>query len=147
VAEPRRVKVEGDLFHPRVPPGAIYVGRSGPGLPASKYANPFRLKLSLGRAHSLRGYLEAAILEVTAIRAITLREPRHDMLPVITPAVAVTAYRHWLNDQPHLIEAARSELAGRDIACWCPEPEPGLPDLCHGRPLLAVSNGWEMPGD
>jgi hypothetical protein len=42
---PRRVKVQGDLFHGRVPDGAIYIGRAAPGLAASKYANPFKVKV------------------------------------------------------------------------------------------------------
>lgn len=38
---PSRVKVQGDLYHGTVPPGAVYVGRPAPGLKASPYANPF----------------------------------------------------------------------------------------------------------
>jgi len=41
MAEPRRVKVEGDYFHGRVPAGSVYVGRAAPGLPRSPYANPW----------------------------------------------------------------------------------------------------------
>lgn len=39
----RRVRVLGDLYHGRIPEGAIYVGRAAPGLPASPYANPFKV--------------------------------------------------------------------------------------------------------
>ena len=66
-AMPERVRVGGDLFHPVVPDRAVYVGRSGPGLPASVFANPFRLKLMLARTHPLRGYLERGLLSVTAV--------------------------------------------------------------------------------
>ena len=45
-------------------------------------------------------------------------------------------YRQRLDAHPELIEAARRDLADRDAACWCPEPAPGEPDLCHGRALL-----------
>lgn len=34
----------------------------------------------------------------------------------------------------------RAELAGRDLACWCPLPKPGEPDHCHGAVLLALAN-------
>jgi hypothetical protein len=35
----------------------------------------------------------------------------------------------------------RRELAGRDLACWCPLPErPGQPDHCHAAVLLAIAN-------
>lgn len=40
----RRVRVQGDLFHGRVPDGAVYIGRAAPGLKASPYANPYSLK-------------------------------------------------------------------------------------------------------
>lgn len=41
---PRIVKVEGDLYHGRVPEGAVYVGRNAPGLSASPYRNPYSVK-------------------------------------------------------------------------------------------------------
>ncbi|OWV01629.1 hypothetical protein B5D80_25865 [Micromonospora wenchangensis] len=56
-----------------------------------------------------------------------------------TPAAradAVEQYRQWLTTQPDLIAAARRDLAGRDLACWCP---PGQP--CHADVLLSVANG------
>lgn len=34
----------------------------------------------------------------------------------------------------------RAELHGRDLMCWCPLPEPGQPDHCHGAVLLALAN-------
>jgi hypothetical protein len=53
----RRVKVTGDLFHGRVPDGAVYVGRAAPGLPASPYANPFPVRAH-GLPEALRRYRE-----------------------------------------------------------------------------------------
>jgi Domain of unknown function (DUF4326) len=95
---PQRVKVEGDLFHGRVPDGAVYVGRAVPGLPASPFANPF----------TVRDY---------------------------GPADAVRRYRGRLLAVPELLAAARRDLAGRDLACWCPPGEP-----CHADVLLDVAN-------
>ncbi|QAY71797.1 DUF4326 domain-containing protein [Xylanimonas protaetiae] len=34
-----------------------------------------------------------------------------------------------------------ARLAGHDLACWCPLPEPGEPDHCHAAVLLAIANG------
>jgi hypothetical protein len=48
---------------------------------------------------------------------------------VHTRADAVAAYE--LDGDLDLIAAARRDLAGRDLACWCPE---GVP--CHGDVLL-----------
>lgn len=89
--DPRRVRVEGDLFHGRVPDGAVYVGRAAPGLPRSPYANPFR-----------------------------------------GPG-AVERYRLKLLAEPALAAEAALELAGRDLACWCPLDQP-----CHADELLGV---------
>jgi hypothetical protein len=38
------MKVDGDLFHGRVPEGAVYVSRAAPGLKRSPYANPYPVK-------------------------------------------------------------------------------------------------------
>jgi Domain of unknown function (DUF4326) len=51
----RRVKVTGDLFHGRIPDGAVYVGRQAPGLCRSPYANPYSVK-TYGLAESLLRY-------------------------------------------------------------------------------------------
>jgi Domain of unknown function (DUF4326) len=31
-------------------------------------------------------------------------------------------------------------LRGKNLACWCPLPEAGEPDLCHGAVLLDFAN-------
>jgi Domain of unknown function (DUF4326) len=95
---PRRVQVEGDLFHGRVPDGAVYVGRQAPGLKRSRFANPFAIK-GRDRAEALR------------------------------------LYREHLATHPELAAAARSELAGRDVACWCKPSDP-----CHADVLLDLVN-------
>lgn len=51
-------------------------------------------------------------------------------------AAAVTAYRRYLAERPELIAAARAELVGQHLACWCPLDQP-----CHADVLLAVANG------
>ena len=50
-------------------------------------------------------------------------------------AEAVRLYRDRLLADPALIETARAELAGRDLACWCK-----LTDLCHADVLLELVN-------
>ncbi|WP_245635999.1 DUF4326 domain-containing protein [Herbiconiux solani] len=42
-------------------------------------------------------------------------------------------------DRPS-VETIRAELAGRDLACWCPVPAEGEPDHCHGAVLLRIAN-------
>lgn len=112
VRRPRRVKVEGDLFHCVVPAGAVYVGRGAPGLKASPFMNRHPVgkpcKVCGGTVHTLRESLAAYERDLT----------------------------------PELLARACEELAGRDLACWCKTPEtPGVPDLCHAAILLPRVNG------
>jgi hypothetical protein len=37
---------------------------------------------------------------------------------------------------PAMLDEIRAELAGRDLACWCPLDQP-----CHADVLLAIANG------
>jgi hypothetical protein len=53
---------------------------------------------------------------------------------------AVALYRQRLAEHPELAEAARRELAGKDLACWC-DPD----ELCHADVLLEVANGEAAP--
>jgi hypothetical protein len=99
--------VSGDLFHGQVPDGAVYVGRAAPGLPASRWSNRHRI----GTCRVCGG-------------------ERHDR------AAAVAAYARDLADRPDLVAAARRELAGADLACWCRAGE-----ACHADVLLAVAAG------
>ncbi|MBN9097577.1 MAG: DUF4326 domain-containing protein [Pseudonocardia sp.] len=50
-------------------------------------------------------------------------------------AEIVARYRTHLLDDPELLARARAELAGRDLACWCPLDGP-----CHADVLLELVN-------
>jgi hypothetical protein len=41
-------------------------------------------------------------------------------------------YRMWLNMQPDLIRAAKKQLRGKTLGCWC------TPLTCHGDVLVDV---------
>ncbi len=43
-------------------------------------------------------------------------------------------YINWLQKQPELIAAAKEELRGKHLACFC------KPGLCHGDLLILISN-------
>ncbi|MFE9955873.1 DUF4326 domain-containing protein [Micromonospora sp. NPDC005299] len=54
------------------------------------------------------------------------------------PAAVVETFRYGI-DNPlgrHLI---RQELAGQDLACWCPLDQP-----CHADVLLEIANGGDQ---
>lgn len=59
-------------------------------------------------------------------------------------AHAVKAFRWQIENHPNVtgftVEDVRTELAGKDIACWCPPPGPGELDSCHGAVLLDIAN-------
>src|SRR4051812_15374608 len=86
---PVRVRVIGDLFHGRIPDGAVYIGRAAPGLPASPHANLHRVGTcrACGQHHDRPG--------------------------------AVAAYATDLAHDPDRIRAVWQDLAGVDLACWC----------------------------
>ena len=43
-------------------------------------------------------------------------------------------YQTWLLNQPELVEAAKQELRGKDLVCWC------APKACHASLLLWIAN-------
>jgi hypothetical protein len=43
----------------------------------------------------------------------------------------------WLYPSIHEI---RTKLRGKNLACWCPPPKPGEPDICHAAILLEIAN-------
>jgi hypothetical protein len=53
-------------------------------------------------------------------------------------AEAVAMFRLYLLARPDIVAAARAELAGRTLACWC---RPG--DPCHADVLLETANAPE----
>jgi hypothetical protein len=67
----------------------------------------------------------------------------------LSPADAVEVYRYMISNtdvavgqihgwqaNPGFTRIARAELAGHDLACWCPLDQP-----CHADVLLEVANG------
>ncbi|WP_333767731.1 DUF4326 domain-containing protein [Streptomyces sp. IBSBF 2435] len=104
---PRRTKVDGDLFHPRLPAGAIYAGRRGPKLPGSPYANPHRVN---------KPCKQPACGGTTHDRAEALR-----------------LYAEHLDTHPEIVRQAVTELADTRVACRCPLSEPCHVDMLLNR--------------
>ena len=38
-------------------------------------------------------------------------------------------------------DVIRYSLGGLSLACWCPLPAEGEPDICHARVLMELANG------
>ena len=74
-------------------------------------------------------------------------ETHRDADMIRTPERAVRDYRVWLTAHHPTVDAALvlddlPELAGRDLACWCPLTSP-----CHADVLLELANPKETDPD
>jgi uncharacterized protein DUF4326 len=49
-------------------------------------------------------------------------------------------YLGFAPENEKLVAAARAELRGKNLACWCPLPAPYEPDTCHAAVLLEIAN-------
>lgn len=49
-------------------------------------------------------------------------------------ATVVARFETWLLANPELLAAARAELRGKDLVCWC------APEACHADVLLRIAN-------
>jgi hypothetical protein len=50
-----------------------------------------------------------------------------------TRAQVIAKYRAWILTQPALVKAARRELRGKVLACWC------APLACHAEVLAEIA--------
>ena len=91
-----------------LPEGAVVVTRG------TKWGNPFVVSEKFKPGSNVGGFYIA----------------------VPTPEDAVECYRLLATqEQPEIAEAARRELRGRDLACWCKPSDP-----CHADVLLELAN-------
>lgn len=108
---PVRIQRKRKAGEPGMPKGAIYVGRP------SRWGNPCYLR----GAHYVvdeAGY-------------------DHYCAPGEARGVAVRLFREALvEDRLPFTTADLGELAGHDLACWCPLDQP-----CHADVLLELANG------
>jgi hypothetical protein len=89
----------------RMPEGAVYVGRP------TKWGNPWRVDRARATHPPTNQYRD------TAVEVVSL-------------------YRDWvLYAAPFTLDDILDELAGRDLACWCPLDQP-----CHADVLLEIAN-------
>ncbi len=105
----------------KLPEGAIYVGRP------TKWGNPF----GVGQPCDDPLYRNAVVDGTPLARRGVVENRAH----------AVELFAFWLVAKvPYTQVDIRRELAGRDLACWCPLPESGQPDHCHAAVLLELAN-------
>lgn len=104
----------------RMPEGAVYVGRP------SKWGNPYR---------AIRGTVwgPSRPIEGGEMVAYSTHAPASN-------AVEQAVENYWRDIDCRIrssltTELIRSELAGKDLACWCPLDQP-----CHVDVLLKLAN-------
>ncbi|WP_377271885.1 DUF4326 domain-containing protein [Peterkaempfera sp. SMS 1(5)a] len=129
------------VFGWRAPAGARYVGRG------TRWGNPYRLGETQVRLPGIDG----SEWEHEGRLGKRSGETHHFVHPDgsvtwhrvedATPEQVIELYRRWLAERSEAAEAARQQLSGRDLMCWCPLPEPGQPDHCHASVLLELVNG------
>jgi hypothetical protein len=136
----------------RLPEGAASVARP------TKWGNPFVYRTERGLARVPAALSDAEWEYEGRVSADGMRHDYHHgdgritvcHIRYMTRAEVVECYRRLLLRDlteamrmtlggwrlPFTAEDARRELAGRNLACWCPPGEP-----CHADVLLEVANG------
>lgn len=100
----------------RMPEGAVYVGRP------SGWGNPWKAEVVQGVGWACTDTRTGLIVQARD------RHDAHDL--------AVAHYRTWISaDLAGMRDAARAELRGKTLCCWCP---PDMP--CHADVLLELAN-------
>ncbi|HEY7010126.1 MAG TPA: DUF4326 domain-containing protein [Jatrophihabitantaceae bacterium] len=97
----------------RKPEGAIVVARS------TIYGNPYRIDDTI----AVRCEPPATDFTVSGLDLI------------IDRPLAVVLFRAYLDQNPGWRDQQARELAGHDLACWCPLDQP-----CHADVLLEIAN-------
>lgn len=115
----------------RMPAGAVYVGRP------TKWGNPFgagmfqhvRMVSVRVRPNDLTNAYGDMVFRDMPISLETALSLYRDCLQLVDPV--------WSAPQPLdvTVDDVRRELAGRDLACWCPLDQP-----CHAEVLLELAN-------
>lgn len=123
----------------RMPEGAVYVGRP------TKWGNPFRVVVD--EPDTFGNLSPLSVIDGTDRRPVQ----HHFLTSRHALDYAVSMYRtslrvaQQLPDEAVLAEPwalaivqAMPEIAGRDLACWCPLDHP-----CHADVLLELANGGQ----
>lgn len=108
----------------RMPADTVKVSRPG------KFGNPFPVKKATSTTMGVAS--DVWIVGTWEGPALWIKNSEAEAVEV-----AVAAYRVWINQpaQSALLVAARDELRGKNLACWCRAGSP-----CHADVLLEMAN-------
>ena len=119
---PRRVQRQR-LRGWRMPNCAVAVDRS------TSFGNPFTTETAIKLGFA---FTEAGARQVVVDEHREWLEGKGDQ--DVYTFRSRTFDRRWVLGNLH-------RLKGRDLACFCPLPGPGLSDVCHAATLLGLANG------
>jgi hypothetical protein len=137
---PSRVRMRRDRPWRKDHPEAVIVDRR------TRWGNPFRVGGTAGFALWFAGNQDGLWCGPTpgpnppnppSIHVLACDPFRATVwAPIPDPYTAVFLYRRWLDAQPDWRRSEiRTELGGKDLACWCPLSAP-----CHADVLLEIAN-------
>lgn len=108
----------------RMPENTVKVSRPG------KFGNPFPVKKATSTSMGVTS--DVWIVGTWEGPALWIKNTEAEAVEI-----AVKAYREWIERpaQAALLADAKSELRGKNLACWC---RPGTP--CHADVLLELAN-------
>ena len=134
----------------RKPDNTIYVGRG------SKWGNPFVIGQAQVRTPGLDGSEwehEGRLHKTSGQSHIYVHDSSNESFKAswhqvedATPEQCVTLYQNYMTGSPEYLgdrnwkpadktNQIRTELAGKDLMCWCPLDQP-----CHADVLLEIAN-------
>ena len=131
VAKPVRIQLRR-VRGWRMTPGTIIVDRR------TKWGNPFEVREAVHPDYPRCWYVGRRDAKGLLHQLTRYQQER---APVVESAIAMFE-AHLRNGELEVtVEDVQRELRGKNLACWCPLPEPGQPDICHAAVLLGVANG------
>lgn len=110
----------------RMPNGAVYVGRP------SRWGNPINIGDLAGQ------YPSMSIEQLASMAVAGLRDLVRAGTLTLPNWRRADGQRGPITWHYPLVEVIQAELAGHDLACWCPLDQP-----CHADVLLELANGGE----
>jgi hypothetical protein len=121
---PHPLRRRRENYYKKLPTGGVLVARP------TRWGNPFVIDMSpIGLGYEVRYQVRPGTRPDVIADGLTVEE---------AVARAVTEYRAWLRCAPRGIEiaaAAKKELKGREVYCYCPLDRP-----CHADVLAEIAN-------
>lgn len=108
----------------RMPESTVYVGRG------TKWGNPYRVTI---KRDGVGDEMASVFIPEASRKLHFFWSPGEEPARKRAAQVAVENYDRWIRLAD--LNSVRAELAGKNLACWCPVDQP-----CHADVLLEIAN-------